>query len=49
MGLQSFQISFNNPHGVYYSGQQLIGNVHVAVNEPKKARGKFISYHHDII
>jgi hypothetical protein len=40
MGLDKFQILFDNPYGVYYGGQSISGRVVLAVNSPKKVRSK---------
>lgn len=43
MGLEKFQILFDNPYGVYYGGQSISGRVFIAVNSAKKVRGKLIA------
>lgn len=40
MGLQNFQIYFDNPSGAYYGGQTLSGKVDLSVNSVKRIRGK---------
>ncbi|KAF4523318.1 hypothetical protein B566_EDAN011797 [Ephemera danica] len=39
MGLEKFQIVFDNPYGVYYGGQNISGRILVAINSAKKVRG----------
>lgn len=38
--LETFQIIFTHPQGVFFAGQAVRGNVHVVLGEPMKMRGR---------
>ena len=43
MGVKVFQITLQNPDGVYQPGEWIEGQVQLDIDEPTKARGKFIA------
>ena len=43
MGVKLFQIALQNPVGVYQAGDWVDGQVQLELDEPTKARGKFIN------
>lgn len=38
--LETFQILFTHPQGVFFAGQVVSGNVHVVLGESMKMRGR---------
>lgn len=49
MGLQNFEIHFDNPSATYFGGQTLSGRLDITLDTPKKVRGKICSvcYRHN--